>query len=65
LGFFFNLGGFKSFDRKPWKIVQVLENGLVLSLKSPDGEEGYPGNLEATITYTLVEAADSGLNREQ
>lgn len=45
-------GGFRGFDKVVW---QVEENNGRLQLKyySHDGEEGYPGNLAATVTYAL------------
>ena len=43
-------GGVSGFDKKFYD-VQTLENGVVLSRISPDGEEGYPGNLACTVTY--------------
>jgi aldose 1-epimerase len=50
-------GGEKGFDQRIWKIAAV-ESGpeakVVFSLISPDGEEGYPGTLEAQATYTLT-----------
>ena len=47
-------GGLCGFDKKIWK---GKRNGdeLVLSLLSPDGDEGYPGNLSATVRYRLDE----------
>ncbi len=42
------------FDRRVFSAT--AENGaLVLRYTSPDGEEGYPGTLEVTVTYTLTE----------
>lgn len=38
-------GGVSGFDKKFYD-VQTLENGVVLSRISPDGEEGYPGKLD-------------------
>ncbi len=47
-------GGFLGFSKKIWK-VEENENALVLSLKSPDGDEGYPGNLDISVSYTLTD----------
>jgi len=50
-------GGIKGFDKVVWNIVKadVGPRGpeLQLSYLSKDGEEGYPGNLQVTATYTL------------
>ncbi len=48
-------GGFKGFDKKHWAVVSEKETELVLSYISPDGEEGFPGKLEVTVTYRLTE----------
>lgn len=45
-------GGFSGFDRKIWD-AEITEEGLKLSCTSPDGEEGYPGELKAEVTYAL------------
>lgn len=50
-------GGLKGFDKQFWDVTQVMENntvGLKLSRVSPDGEEGYPGALTVSVTYTLT-----------
>ena len=49
-------GGIKGFDQKVWeaKAVDGVEPSLILSLTSPDGEEGFPGTLKVTVTYTLT-----------
>ncbi len=44
-------GGIKGFDKVVWDAE--LESGLRLSYRSPDMEEGYPGTLDASITFTL------------
>lgn len=51
-------GGKEGFDKKLWAAKEV-PNGVALSYTSPDGEEGYPGNLKCTVTYTLT--PDQGL----
>lgn len=49
-------GGLKGFDKRIWNIEEQPEmNALVLSYLSPDGEEGYPGNLSVEVTYTMSE----------
>ena len=52
-------GGTKGFDKKLWSAREVPSaSGPSLELKytSPDGEEGYPGKLDVTVTYTLSNA---------
>ena len=49
-------GGIKGFDKVVWQATP-FENekasGVELHYLSPDMEEGYPGNLDCTVTYTL------------
>jgi aldose 1-epimerase len=45
-------GGLQGFNRKVWQATQI-EDGVELSYLSPDGEEGYPGNLAVTVRYIL------------
>jgi aldose 1-epimerase len=51
-------GGLKGFDKRMWKIDSV-SNGpqaqVVLSYVSADGEEGFPGEMKVTATYSLNE----------
>lgn len=47
-------GGAKGFNDEIWKAVQVAENKLEFSRLSPHMEEGYPGNLNVKVTYTLT-----------
>jgi aldose 1-epimerase len=52
-------GGLNGFDKVVWKAkalqVQPEASAVQLYYRSPAGEEGYPGNLDATVTYTLTE----------
>lgn len=50
-------GGPEGFDKKIWQVRSQTENSVALTLSSPDGEEGYPGDLEVTVTYTLRDRA--------
>jgi aldose 1-epimerase len=49
-------GGSHGFDKRVWKAKEIAgaEPGLELTYLSKDGEEGYPGNLTATVVYTLT-----------
>ncbi|MCD6116753.1 galactose mutarotase, partial [bacterium] len=49
-------GGIKGFDKVVWDAEPIngKEPALKLSYLSKDGEEGYPGNLNVTVTYTLT-----------
>ncbi len=46
-------GGSVGFDKQVWEIVHGAENTVTLCLNSPDGQEGYPGNLSVRVTYRL------------
>ena len=46
-------GGVKGLDKKIWDIEKHDDNEILLSYISPDGEEGYPGNLEIKVSYKL------------
>lgn len=50
-------GGVVGFDKKVWKALPVRRNNgvaLELRLLSPNGDEGYPGNLNTRVLYTLT-----------
>ncbi len=51
-------GGKKGFDKVLWKTEEVTaaesQAWIRLSYLSPDGEEGYPGNLQCKVTYRLT-----------
>lgn len=51
-------GGMVGFDKKVWDYAILREDDMpsvAFSAISPDGEEGYPGNLQLQVTYTLTE----------
>ena len=50
-------GGARGFDKRLWQ-PRIIDGpgeyrGVMLAYHSPNGEEGYPGNLDATVTYLL------------
>ncbi len=50
-------GGAKGFDKRRWRAQPLTTNlgtALRLDYHSADGEEGYPGQLDATVTYTVT-----------
>jgi aldose 1-epimerase len=50
-------GGLKGFDKQVWTAKELpAGNALELTYVSKDGEEGYPGTLTTTVTYTLTAA---------
>jgi aldose 1-epimerase len=48
-------GGKLGFDKRMWKIDTVGNGAVTLSYVSADGEEGFPGELKVTVTYTLTD----------
>lgn len=60
-------GGKKGFDALVWKAEEVKSDagvGLKFTLRSPDGDEGYPGNLDVVVTYTLTNANELRIDYE-
>lgn len=48
-------GGWSGFDKKLWQARRGDGEAVVLSYLSPDGEEGFPGNLAVEVTYSLTD----------
>ena len=48
-------GGLKGFNAKVWDATQKDTQTIELQLISPDGEEGFPGELHTTVTYQLTD----------
>ncbi|MBL4929003.1 aldose epimerase family protein [Fuscibacter oryzae] len=44
-------GGPQGFDRKVWRISAASDHAVTLAHTSPDGDMGYPGQLEVRVTY--------------
>jgi len=54
-------GGIKAFDQKVWKAEELQSNdgpSVRLTCTSPDGEEGYPGTLTTSVTYTVTKNSE-------
>jgi aldose 1-epimerase len=46
-------GGTEGLDRQVWTLADTSATWATLTLASPDGDMGYPGRLDATVTYEL------------
>jgi aldose 1-epimerase len=60
-------GGIKGFDKVVWAAQQFKSDsgvGVVLTHTSPDGDEGYPGTLNAKVTYTLTDRDELAIDYE-
>ena len=47
-------GGFKGIDNLVWDVQALTDSSIRFHLLHPDGLEGYPGNLDITMTYALT-----------
>lgn len=52
-------GGKKGFDKVIWDVRVLSDSSLQMKYLSPDGEEGYPGNLAVTVVLAIT--ADNSL----
>jgi aldose 1-epimerase len=48
-------GGERGFDKRVWEVTATSERELTLAYVSPDGEEGYPGTLRTSVTYSVTD----------
>jgi len=48
-------GGDRGFDKHLWRVTSAEPARLVLARRSPHGEEGFPGNLDVEVSYSLAE----------
>ena len=48
-------GGFDAYNKRVWD-YKALDNSVAFTLHSPDGDQGYPGNLDITVTYTFKDS---------
>jgi aldose 1-epimerase len=55
-------GGQVGFDKRLWSSTLISDTdsqGIQLGYHSPDGEEGFPGNLDAVVTYRVLHAQNT------
>ena len=46
-------GGFVGTDHLVWDVKEVCDTAIVLTLELPDGQEGFPGNRQVCLRYTV------------
>lgn len=51
-------GGIKGLDRIVWDVDMISKNEVIFSYVSPDGEDGFPGNLRIKMSYLLTPEND-------
>ena len=57
-------GGCRGFDKRTWTVTATTDQSLSLEYISADGEEGYPGELQALATYSLNDRNELRLDIE-
>ncbi|KAG8362723.1 hypothetical protein BUALT_BualtUnG0046800 [Buddleja alternifolia] len=61
-------GGYKGFDKVIWEVAEHKQEGdnpsITFKYRSCDGEEGYPGDVSFTATYTLASKTTMRLDME-
>jgi len=50
-------GGDAAFGKRAWELADAQRDSVTLTIVSPDGEAGFPGNLKVTCRYALVAPA--------
>lgn len=48
-------GGVDYYNKRVWKTEQEDDTKVVFSLLSPDGDQGFPGNLRVQVSYELTD----------
>ncbi len=55
-------GGPRGFDKVVWRVKDAGPQSLELGYLSKDGDQGFPGNLDVTVRYTLTDANELGID---
>lgn len=48
-------GGKDYYDKRMWEVREADDSHVTLMLHSPDGDQGFPGEVEILVTYTLTD----------
>lgn len=48
-------GGREYYNKRLWKAAERKDKSITFTLHSPDGDQGYPGNADISVTYELTE----------
>ncbi len=46
-------GGFDPYKNRLWDVASHSEKSITFTLQSPNGDQGFPGNTQISVTYTL------------
>lgn len=57
-------GGPEGWQGQIFEVKEVTPNTIVMAYHSPDGESGFPGNVDATVTYSLDELNSVNISYE-
>ena len=57
-------GGPKGWQYQIYEVNQIDDTKIALTMKSPDGDSNFPGNVTAVVTYTLTEDNAIDINYE-
>ncbi len=47
--------GYDFYNKRMWEVKEADDHKVVFALHSPDGDQGYPGDLDLTVTYELTD----------
>lgn len=48
-------GGREYYNKRMWKVGHTEDKSITFTLRSADGDQGYPGNVDISVTYELTE----------
>lgn len=57
-------GGFKGLHKRMWEVPSVTDQSITFTYTSPEGQEGYPGNVNMKVTFTLTDENELEIDYE-